>query len=73
LYAFHLNDSVFPLGSRKDRHANLGEGEIGLEAFKYLMTSTLTREIPKYLETPGGCPLWDKEIWMLREFAREKQ
>lgn len=70
LYAFHINDSVKELGSRRDRHAPLGEGEIGLESFKYLMTHPKTREIPKYLETPGGCPLWDKEIWMLREFAR---
>lgn len=70
LKAFHMNDSVKDLGSRSDRHAPLGEGKIGLESFRYLMTSDLTREIPKYLETPGGCPLWDKEIWMLREFAR---
>ncbi|NGX61645.1 MAG: Endonuclease 4 [Chlamydiae bacterium] len=70
LYAFHLNDSMKEFGSRRDRHAPLGEGEIGIESFKYLMTSDLTREIPKYLETPGGPPLWDKEIWMLREFAR---
>ncbi len=71
LYAFHINDSVGPLGSRKDRHANLGEGELGLECFKFLMTSELTRNIPKYLETPGGPTLWDKEIWQLREFARK--
>lgn len=70
LKAFHLNDSVKDLGSRADRHAPLGEGKIGLESFRFLMTNPLTREIPKYLETPGGCPLWDKEIWMLREFAR---
>lgn len=70
LYAFHLNDSMKELDSHRDRHANLGEGEIGLECFKFLMSSDLTREIPKYLETPGGCPLWDKEIWMLREYAR---
>lgn len=72
LKAFHLNDSVKELGSCKDRHAPLGEGKIGIDAFKFLMTSSLTRNIPKYLETPGGCPLWDKEIWMLREFARGK-
>lgn len=70
LYAFHLNDSKGALGSKKDRHANLGEGEIGLECFKFLMSHPLTREIPKYLETPGGVSLWDKEIWMLREFAQ---
>jgi deoxyribonuclease IV len=72
LYAFHLNDSSAPFASKKDRHANLGEGAIGLESFKYLMTSELTRDIPKYLETPGGPPIWEKEIWMLREFARER-
>ncbi len=70
LHAFHLNDSLCPFGSRKDRHANLGEGEIGLESFRFLMTYTKTREIPKYLETPGGVEAWDKEIWMLRDFAK---
>lgn len=70
LKAFHLNDSMKAFASRRDRHAPLGEGEIGLESFRFLMTNPLTRELPKYLETPGGCPLWDKEIWMLREFAR---
>ncbi len=69
LYAFHLNDSVFDIGEKKDRHAALGEGKIGMECFKFLMRSPLTREIPKYLETPGGPPLWDKEIGLLRDFA----
>lgn len=70
LYAFHLNDSIHGLGSHKDRHAQLGEGEIGLECFKFLMKEPILREIPKYLETPGGTEFWEKEIWMLREFAR---
>lgn len=70
LYAFHVNDSAKDLGSRRDRHASLGEGLIGIEAFKFMMTHPQTKEIPKYLETPEGCPVWDKEIWMLREFAR---
>lgn len=70
LYAFHLNDSQCDLGSRKDRHAQLGEGKIGLDSFKFLMTYNKTRELPKYLETPGGIEFWDKEIWMLREFAK---
>lgn len=69
LRAFHLNDSVKDLGSRVDRHAALGEGMIGIECFKFLMTDPRTREIPKYLETPGGPPLWEKEIRMLRGFA----
>ncbi|MEZ5315369.1 MAG: deoxyribonuclease IV [Chlamydiales bacterium] len=70
LYAFHLNDSMKPFGSKRDRHAPLGEGAIGLESFKFLMSSTDTRDIPKYLETPGGNSLWKKEIAMLRQFSR---
>lgn len=69
LYAFHVNDSMHPLGSRKDRHADLGEGKIGLECFKVMMTDPRLREIPKYLETRGGLPLWKKEIALLRELA----
>ena len=69
LYAFHLNDSLKGVGSRVDRHRPLGEGEIGLECFKTLMQHPTTREIPKYLETPGGTELWEKEIKLLREFA----
>lgn len=71
LYAFHLNDSLKELGTKRDRHAPLGEGKIGIECFKILMKNKKTRLLPKYLETPGGPPLWEKEIKMLREFARE--
>jgi deoxyribonuclease IV len=71
LFAFHVNDSVKGLGSHVDRHANLGEGQIGLESFKFLMTDPRTREISKYLETPGGLETWEKEIHLLREFADE--
>jgi deoxyribonuclease-4 len=70
LFALHINDSVKELGSKSDRHASLGEGKIGLESFKFLMSHEKTRAIPKYLETPGGVEIWDKEIWMLREFGR---
>jgi deoxyribonuclease IV len=71
LHAFHLNDSLKGLGSRVDRHQPLGEGQIGLESFRFLMRDPRTRAIPKYLETPDGLPLWEKEIRMLREFAKE--
>jgi deoxyribonuclease IV len=69
LYAFHVNDSLQPLGSRKDRHADIGKGEIGRECFQVMMTDPRLREIPKYLETRGGPPLWKEEIALLREWA----
>lgn len=71
LYALHVNDSLKPLGSRKDRHAPLGEGEIGIECFRYMMQHPSIRKLPKYLETPDGPPLWKKEIAMLRNFATQ--
>jgi deoxyribonuclease-4 len=71
LYAFHLNDSLRELGSRVDRHQPLGEGTIGWECFKFLMQDARTRHLPKYLETPGGPALWQKEIKQLKEFAKQ--
>jgi deoxyribonuclease-4 len=52
--AFHLNDSVRPFGSRRDRHAHLGEGEIGLGLFGRLLTEPRLRQIPMVLETEPG-------------------
>jgi deoxyribonuclease-4 len=50
--AFHLNDSKRPLGSRVDRHQHIGEGEIGLDAFGFLLNDERFRYIPKVIETP---------------------
>lgn len=69
LYAFHINDSMKPFSSRKDRHAPLGKGEIGMECFEFMMTDPRVRTLPKYLETPDGPELWKKEIALLRELA----
>jgi len=69
LCAFHLNDSLKDLGSRVDRHANIGEGKIGAESFRYLMQHN---DLPKYLETPDGPARWKTEIATLREYAKEK-
>jgi len=52
--AFHLNDSKKPLGSRVDRHARIGAGEIGLQAFRHLLADRRFRKTPMYLETPKG-------------------
>lgn len=49
---FHLNDSQFPLGSNRDRHALLGEGEMGLEPFRWLLEDRRSRGVPLILETP---------------------
>jgi deoxyribonuclease-4 len=70
LYAFHLNDSLKGLGSRVDRHADLGTGLIGIESFKVVMNNPLTCHLPKYLETPGGMQVWGQEIELLKQFAR---
>ncbi|MDP1608613.1 MAG: deoxyribonuclease IV [Chlamydiales bacterium] len=70
LFAFHLNDSMKPLGCRVDRHAGLGDGEIGLECFQFLMTHPTVKDLPKYLETPVGLEGWKKEISLLKKYAK---
>jgi deoxyribonuclease IV len=52
--AFHVNDSKKELGSRVDRHAHIGKGCIGLEAFRCLVNDRRFTRIPKILETPPG-------------------
>jgi deoxyribonuclease-4 len=54
LAALHLNDSKTPLGSRVDRHEHIGKGQIGLEAFRYIMSEPQLAKTPKVLETPKG-------------------
>ncbi len=54
LVALHLNDSKTARGSRVDRHAHIGKGQIGLEAFRFIMRDRRFRKIPKILETPKG-------------------
>jgi deoxyribonuclease-4 len=49
---FHLNDSEGTLGSNKDRHVLVGDGQIGADAFRWLLADARTREIPLILETP---------------------
>jgi deoxyribonuclease-4 len=67
LYGFHLNDSKYGLGEKKDRHAHLGEGHIGMECFKTLMQHPKTKDLPKYLETPDRTR-WRDEIALLKSF-----
>ena len=70
LKAMHLNDSKGLLGSRLDRHHSLGEGELGLEPFRWLMQDPRTVGIPLILETIES-ERWPREIAMLRSFEEE--
>jgi deoxyribonuclease IV len=66
LKALHLNDSKTELGSRRDRHENLGDGAIGWGAFEWLVNDPRLKGIPGNLETPGGPAVWKKEIQALK-------
>ena len=72
LKALHLNDSKNPLGSHKDRHACLGDGHLGLDAFRQIVNHPVLRGLPMILETPGGMEGYEREIALLRSFAGEK-
>jgi deoxyribonuclease-4 len=52
--AFHLNDSAKPFGSRVDRHAHIGRGLIGKQAFRLLLNDRRFSKVPMYIETPKG-------------------
>jgi deoxyribonuclease-4 len=54
LRMMHLNDSKTPLGSRRDRHELIGEGTLGEQAFRLIMTDDRLAAIPKVIETPKG-------------------
>lgn len=66
LKAIHLNDSMNVLGAHKDRHAKIGEGEIGLEALVRVINHPCLKDLPFYLETPNELPGYAKEINLLR-------
>lgn len=68
LAAIHLNDSLTPLGSRKDRHECIGAGEIGLTGLANFVTDARLAEIPFVLETTDP-DLWKDEIALLRSIA----
>lgn len=54
LRLFHLNDARDPLGSKRDRHAGIGEGTLGDEPFRRIMTDPRFATVPKVIETPKG-------------------
>ena len=68
--AFHLNDSKNPLGSRRDRHEHIGQGEIGLAAFRLLVNDRRFADTPGLLETPGGPEGYAENLRNLRRLRR---
>lgn len=71
LKAVHLNDSLMPFGSRKDRHAVTGEGEIGLETLLNVMRHPKLKNLPFYLETPLDDVGHKEEIARLKECLQD--
>lgn len=65
LKGMHLNDSKPELGKRVDRHASIGQGHLGLDAFRYIMNDSRFDEIPMVLETPDDS-IWKDELVLLR-------
>ncbi|EPS98992.1 hypothetical protein FOMPIDRAFT_136203 [Fomitopsis schrenkii] len=86
LRGMHLNDSKGTLGSKKDRHQNIGLGELGLAAFAHIVADPRTRGLPLVLETPAydepgpsaarlgkqGMDVWRKEVEVLNRLAGEE-
>lgn len=66
LLAVHINDSLNPLGARKDRHARIGEGTIGTEAIIRVIAHPALRHLPFVLETPTDDAGHGEEIALLR-------
>ncbi|MGE4297979.1 MAG: deoxyribonuclease IV [Desulfovibrionaceae bacterium] len=59
---FHVNDAKFGLGSRKDRHEHIGQGEMGLAGFGLLMRDPRFAQVPKVIETPKGKDLAEDRV-----------
>ncbi len=70
LKGMHINDSKPPLGSRVDRHHSLGEGEIGWDAFKFIMNDERMDDIPLVLETIDET-IWPDEIKAMYELVEK--
>ena len=69
LMGMHINDSKPPLGSHVDRHHSLGKGEIGLDAFRFIMNDERMNDIPLILETIDES-IWEEEIKLLYSFMQ---
>lgn len=70
LKAIHLNDSKNILGSRKDRHEKIGEGNLGIETIKTIINHDKIRNLPFYLETPNDLKGHGEEIALLKSIRK---
>lgn len=71
LKAVHLNDSMNPQGSHKDRHAKIGEGALGVEALARVINHPALRGLPFCLETPNELPGYAAEIALLKSLRTD--
>lgn len=69
LYALHLNDSLNPFSSHKDRHACIGAGSLGVETFQKIVNHPALHGKPMILETPNELPGYAAEIALLRSLV----
>jgi deoxyribonuclease-4 len=74
ILAFHLNDSKTPLGSRVDRHAGIGQGHLGREAFRRIVNDVRFMDLPGCLETPKSADLHEdvENLAILRSLVVKK-
>ena len=72
LKAIHCNDSKKGLGTRVDRHAHIGEGEIGLEAFRFLVNDARFEQVPILLETPEAETMHKVNLERLQSLRKMK-
>ncbi|MHB1314048.1 MAG: deoxyribonuclease IV [Christensenellales bacterium] len=71
LRAVHLNDSMNPMASHKDRHQKIGQGALGLKTMERIINHPLLRKLPFYLETPNEVEGYAEEIRILRGLYKE--
>ena len=69
LKAFHLNDSLYPLGSKRDRHAKLGEGYLGLDIIRQVVCDRDLQKLPVILETPNDDEGYAREIALVKSLC----
>lgn len=71
LKALHLNDSMNPLGAHKDRHAKIGQGCLGADTFRRIVTHPALLHLPMVLETPNELSGYAEEIALLKSFRED--